>query len=81
MIPFKLNVPNAKVTNNIIYLNGSMTLADVENKIPKNNFIFDRGSISIKDLNKTLFKIKKIYFPYSDLKFNLLPIHDKIIKD
>ena len=81
MIPFKLNVPNAKVTNNIIYLNGSMTLADVENKIPKNNFIFDRGSISIKDLNKTLFKIKKIYFPYSDLEFNLLPIHDKIIKD
>ena len=81
MIPLELCVPNTQVTNNIQNVNGSMTLDVVEKKIPKNNFIFDRGSISIRNLNKTLFQIKEEFFPNSHLKFNLLPIPDKLIKD
>ena len=81
MIQLELCVPNTQVTNNFQNVNGSLTLDVVEKTIPKNNFIFDRGSISIRNLNKTLFQIKEEFFPYSHLKFYLLPIHDKLIKD
>ena len=81
MIQLELCVSNTQVTNNIENINGSMTLDVVEKIMPKNNFIFDRGSISIRNLNKTLFQIKEEFFPYSHLKFYLLPIHDKLIKD
>ena len=58
-----------------------MTLNDVEKKIPKNDVIFDRGNIPIKDLYKPLFQLQKEYFPNSHLKFNLLRVSDKLIKD
>lgn len=81
MIDLELQIPNAQTINNIQKVNGNMTLNEVEKKIPKNDYIFDRGNILIKDLDKTLFQLQKEYFPNSHLKFYLLKISDKLIKD
>ena len=81
MTLLELDIPNTQIINNKQYVDGNMTLDEVEKKIPKNNFIFDRGNISIRNLNKTLFQLQKEFFPHSHLKFYLLRAEDKLIKD
>lgn len=81
MIEMEIQIPNINTNNNIHFVNGNMTLNEIEKKIPKNDFIFDRGNISIGNLNKTLFELQKEFFQNSHLKFYLLRKCDKLIKN